>query len=355
MHVNQLGDEIFISVYIPNKGVHTFTSFNQLTQWKKLGVIADTDKLNSASYMRSALSKQGNISKRILTFTVNKPYVKAKAKFFIQNDKGNDWLDITAQVTANAISDGSKTNYIFDHKSAFSNTAVIGDNKIFVAWEDHSYLVPTILINYSLNGGISWLKKPVFINYPGTNIQRYPKFLKGDSSLWMIFSQFGFKASDMSKPPLYATKVAVVNNRNSLTTINLPKISLEKIISKEEKLKLLKKRAKEFWDYRVERDYMKTYEYYEPMYRALFNKKAFLGTQGKIDFLDVKLGDVDMNGNIAVMDTDVTISISMFKTIEDVTADPSPPKKHRVKARWGWFYDNWYLLPETLFDRRRDF
>ena len=34
-------------------------------------------------------------------------------------------------------------------------------------------------------------------------------------------------------------------------------------------------------------------------------------------------------------------------------ATTSTPKD--VDARWGWFHDNWYLMPHTLFKRDYDY
>ena len=67
-----------------------------------------------------------------------------------------------------------------------------------------------------------------------------------------------------------------------------------------------------------------------------------------------KLGDVKRIGNIAIMDTTLTFVLGGNKEKQMVSTDDGKAKTSTMKARWGWFYDNWYIMPDALFDRRRD-
>lgn len=353
MKVDRLGDELFVSVFIPKKGVHTFLKHDSQDPWNSLGVLPNTDGLNFASVMQTVKSKNKEGIKRIITFTSKSLYQQNHVKFYEIDNDTSGWRDITAQITRKPIiPDESAEGYAYS-KLQFSDLAVLNDNFIIAAWEDHTYLVPTVVYNFSIDGGLTWNKSPLFINYPAKNVQKSPTFLEGSNRLWLLSSQFDLSLKAIANPPLYGQKVAEVDD-NGLIHFYLPTEQLGKHFSEKEKMALLKKREKEYWDYKTTGQHGKTYPYLEPIYRSIYSEDMFARSKSLITYVDYKLGKVkEKVGNVVIMETTITFVLGGTPK-GGISTDDGKAKTAKMNVRWGWFHDNWYVMPDALFDRRRD-
>ncbi len=353
MHIERSGDELFASIFIPKKGIYTFSmQLGRGQSWKSLGVLPGTEKLISASAMHAMIINNKVNVKRIITFTAKSLYQQNRVMFF--ESTGNaEWRDVTAEITRRPIvSSDTAEGYAYT-KLQFSNLAEFGGSLVIAIWEDHTYLVPTIVYNYSVDGGVSWKKEPLFINYPTTNVQKYPKFLKNNKRLWLLSSQYDLSLKAIGNSPIVANKVAELNDKGNIV-FYLPSKPLEKNIPEKKKLAILKKRAKEYWNYKIKGEFAKTYDYLEPIYRSVYTRDMMIKAKSLLTYKGFKLGDVKRIGNIAIMDTTLTFVLGGNNDKKMVSTDDGKAKTSTMKARWGWFYDNWYIMPDALFDRRRD-
>lgn len=355
MHVDRSGSELFVSVFIPGDSLYTFNSNDGVVSWKQMGKVPNTNVFTNVDLMHSVLTKNKGETKRILSFTAKELMKKYTVKFYEYDKLESQWRDITLQITRKPITSGLTEEMYLYSKVTHPDIAAIGDKFVIAAWEDHSYLVPTVVYNYSLDGGETWQKEPLFINYPAKNIQRYPTFLNVNNGLYLLTSQFDLSLKGMASPPLFVNKVAEADKDNHIV-FYLPTKSLAVNLTKSEKLKLLNKRAKEYWDYKIKGEFAKTYPYLEPIVKTVFTEKMFKAGSTFIKYISAVPGEVKLFGdheNIAVMKTKMKLSLLGNK--EGISDEEKKPKEVDMNVRWGWFYDNWYLMPDNLFDRRMDF
>ena len=50
-------------------------------------------------------------------------------------------------------------------------------------------------------------------------------------------------------------------------------------------------------------------------------------------------------GRIAVK---VSVSVTQNLLPSDDLMEPTPPQEKNLTSRWGWFHDDWYLIPPQL-------
>ena len=347
MNINKFGNELFISIFLPKVGVFTFNSEKELTQWQKSKVLAASEGIKTISYFHSAKNKNGD---KFLSFVFSPKSGKDKVKLFRNLANSDDWKDITQEITAK-----EKENKQKPYDAETKSTAIVVesflDNGIIVAWQDYTSIISSTLVNYSKDGGKTWLDEPFAIATPGKVLTQDPYFVKGDTKLWLIVSYFDVLEGKGGSRLFYLPLLEKTSKGNVVLNA-YPVDSFQKKISKEKKLSMLRKRTNEFWRHRVAEEYDKAYEFFDPLYRLQFKKIPFLQTQGKIRYLKAKSGKIEMYDNIAFVDTKITFSLTVFDKVPGIQSEPSVPQEREMKGRWGWFYDNWYLMPQTLFDNR---
>ena len=347
MRTVQVGTELYSFLFVPKKGILVFSSTEKGSKWQQEKTIPNTAALVFASGIKTFLNK----NKLFLTFTQREKQKKDGIELYVLDLSSKQWArktgDLGLPLYPKDRAENTKTKTVNATLTGLKNGIIV------VAWEDHRYLMPTVMLNASKDGGETWLKTAFPLLKPGKVISKFPSLLAGDDKFFMIFTYSNTEGVQVLSQSLYLATLATKPLASGATLV-LPPADIGEIISDKDKIARLKQRADAFWTLRIEEKYAETFAYFDPLYRTLFDKNNFLKSQGKIKFIKYAGAEITLHGLIGVVDTDVEFTIPMFATLGGVAEAP-PPQKRKMNARWGWFYDNWYLMPETMFDRRYEF
>lgn len=235
-------------------------------------------------------------------------------------------------------------------KSTYPDITSIPGVGVLVVWEDYRTLVPSVYYDLSKDDGKTWLDKPKPLTTPGLVLAKDPKIVMGQDKLWLNY----FMVELNGKQP-QGTRVYQEYSKSSDGSIDLPKI--EVTMPSPEKLKeRLVERANKFWALREERKWEETWPYMEPVYRERFDKAQWLGQQGKLSFSKTVVDEnsVVITGNIGILDANVDVSVNQ-QVAKEGLLEAAPPKNQKVEMRWGWFYDDWYFMPDIIFGNHLEY
>ena len=90
----------------------------------------------------------------------------------------------------------------------------------------------------------------------------------------------------------------------------------------------------------------KEWAYLDPIFRSFTTQVKWLQQREMFDYIDAKVEDINLKGAIAVVKMSITYKLNAkFATgklsqVEDIHKDVT-------MTQWGWFYDNWYLIPDN--------
>ena len=94
----------------------------------------------------------------------------------------------------------------------------------------------------------------------------------------------------------------------------------------------------------------------EPVYRERFDKAEWLAQQGKISFSKTVVDENSINiiDNLAILNANVDVSVTQQVSKEGLL-ESAPPKQQTVEMKWGWFYDDWYFMPDVIFGNHLEY
>ena len=119
------------------------------------------------------------------------------------------------------------------------------------------------------------------------------------------------------------------------------KMNMVDDLGSPEKVALLSDRAHEFWTATIGGDFEKTYEIYDPFFRANFNKHWYLLRTGKIIYHEYEIKDIKVEGNVGkvTLRTKWSMDKLKFKSGQTEGAEEVPAE---FVETWLYIYDNWY-------------
>ena len=227
-------------------------------------------------------------------------------------------------------------------RGGYQDIAILDDGAILTVWEDYRYVLPVILMSYSLDQGESW-SVPAFINKPANSkahaVEKFP-FIMTTKNTAQIF----FEYSDLKEGGIpYATTKTI-----KLISPRQQKLNFEEalVISGEDKKKKLIKRFDELMKARVSKNWEKAWRFLDPVYRNLYSKKSWISSRDRIEYLDYEFISAKVEGSEGK--TSVIFRFNIGNSVQGVTADAAhlKNKKKSSEMPWGWFGDDWYLIAE---------
>lgn len=227
----------------------------------------------------------------------------------------------------------------------------LGDKGLFAAWNDYRHLNSTVYVSYSQDGQ-AWSSNSRFMSTPGKHYVKLLKLVPGKDSIWVLSKVLGSDGKKMLEN-IYFQKVKIENKLIALSE----KIEDRQYLSKEKSKLRLEKRSKEFWKLRQEAKWESTWQYFDPLYRMKFGKNNWLRTQGKIRYGEFKLNEVEISDDdtLGLAKGELEVGINAMATPAGDLVEASPFKVQKLSGKWGWFYDDWYFMPNPFYLKIHDY
>jgi len=234
-------------------------------------------------------------------------------------------------------------------KSTYPDVIDAGTAGVYVVWEDYRPLVPSIYMDISKDHGKTWLSKPIPLTTPGLVVAKDPRLLLDNKQLWLTYFMVQLDGKNPAGQRVYQSFPKEGDS------FKLPEIQVAAPAADKLKDRLIE-RANKLWALREERKWEETWDYMDPVYRERFDKAQWLGQQGKISFSKTVVDEnsVKITGNVGILDANVDISVPQ-QVAKEGLLESAPPKQQKVGMRWGWFYDDWYFMPQVIFGEHMEY
>lgn len=334
--VDTNGGNILLVAAYPKKGLLGFWGTESLASkglsWVDLGAVKGTENVNEISWLRPVISNNGTKTAYIIEKDAGVKYHIEVANVDVKKAKWGEVFRVDRVKNKNV---DTKATY-FDLKS-------LPNGEFAIAWEDYKNLIPTLLFDYTEDKGKNWRKKPIELTRGGLSQIRYPNLFVALDKLMITFEWD--ISRDRTFPRLSYMQIPLDKTGSLSKVIAAP---LPKKILKKERKAMLKKMVAQFMDYRVKKEWEKTWGFMDPIYQMVTNKRSWLSNMGYVTYEKYNIGRIIVDDKFATVNLDMTISLpQQFR--EGELMEPSPPKKSKIETKWLWFYDRWYFYPSSTF------
>lgn len=267
---------------------------------------------------------------------------KVRADVAVLSTKSHEWASAARHLDADKGHELTKSTY---------PDIISKDSTVLIVWEDYRSLVPTLYMDLSKDNGKTWLPIPKPLTTPGRFVAKDPRLIIGKDKLWMTYFLVVLGGKNPEGNRVYQEYTYHMPNGD----FNFPDIKLKKPNAEELKGKLID-RVNKFWALREDRKWEETWDYMEPVYRERFEKSEWLNQQGKLGFSKTVVDEetVVITDNIAILDANTEVSVNQ-QVAKEGLLESAPPKAQKVEMRWGWFYDDWYFMPDIIFGNHLEY
>jgi hypothetical protein len=218
----------------------------------------------------------------------------------------------------------------YEHTRSWLPRIAVAGEKVIAVWEDTRDIRAAVRIRLSPDRGKSWLSPDSGISDAKCHAMR-PRVSIKDRVFWIAWNQFG-------------------NDNMTETALVLKAVTWEKALawssrpmvypSDNERMKLLRQRANEYWKGMVEKDQKTTYELHDPFYKAFIPYAQYAGRLNPIKYLNFDLQDIKIEGNVATVKIKLTYEVPKIKVME--TEFNQPPKEATLEDTYIFVDGTWY-------------
>lgn len=328
-----VGDKVYLMAVL-TQGLVVFEK--QLSgEWIQIkGVAPDSDKA-LVSYIKTASDEKYLYITYIYVDGVDK---KSWHTELVRLDlETKEWVQ--GKYRFDAVANAS----LGEMRGGFQDVSVLETGEIIVVWEDYRGILPGIFINYSNDKGKNWLVTPVPLVKIGLSYSQKP-FIKLDGkAINIYFAQTMLK--DQTRPVSKTRKIFLtVPQISRLRGYEYPNQSSARTELKKRMVELMELRGMEK---KGLDDYEKEWVFIDPIYRANVRKASWMSTRDLFRYSeDYNIKTVEVTGALAKIRGNMTFSLENdLPGIEKKFL--LKDKKQEYMAKWGWFYDNWYIIPEA--------
>ncbi len=233
--------------------------------------------------------------------------------------------------------------------------------EVILVWEDWREIRSRLYASYSNDFGKSWsIKNLALPHHPNLNqgLRSVGHDIWTDSKdqIHVISPQANSDRLDEYD----LTKISFsVDDLKGLERAALPgaKVESDSAPDQEQQAKAreeaLRARSSAFWAAMIEGDHQKTYEFYDPFYKASTNSLLYQVRMGRIKYSQFDIGEIKIEGNVGTTEAEVMASVPPFKAPKTGEIIEKPEKAVPVKDRWLWIDGEWYREFYSQVDERR--
>jgi len=328
-------DDKLVLLAVLNKGLVAFVK-NLSDSWVQVkGIAPNTNKAKIVSYIKTATDNK--------KLYVSYVYVG-------EGVRREGWNTELSRLNLQSLQWENKS-YRFNeiagevklpNRSGYQDVAVLSNGTIFVVWEDFRGILPAIFINYSTDGGATWLEKPYSLTKLGVESAEKPMLKASDNQLNVLFNVFTLK--DETRPLVRTRRVILPSPEgDNFLKLGLYQYKHKDKASQEEKLK---KRMEELVKLRLSHEFEKEWDLLDPIYRNTRKKLSWMANRSLLRFTKQSVDSVEVERNIGHVKGKAVVE---FTDQLEAGAELNKQKKKNGKdydMKWGWFNNNWYMVPE---------
>jgi len=249
---------------------------------------------------------------------------KEKVYLFRSQDNGTTWIGPIPL-----------RHHPFDNtKARFPYVVSNGDGEVVVVWEDWREIRPGIYFNYSKDYGATWQEEDIPITFPG----KEPVGLNPLTEGLFYYQGDYYLVAERYRDDAFRDKDLILYKFSPDGLRRLPSSSerVPERVSEDH----LRERIRESWDAFMNDDYERAFNLSDPFFRARNRVEDYLTRRGRIKYHSYRIGDIDIEGNVAKVNMEIEYSIPkiMFKG-KVITR---PRTKVNFIETWVFVYDDWY-------------
>lgn len=323
-------DQVYVVGFVPEQGLLAFRSADMGRRWAPLGVLPVSGPDETMSYLRAVVSGD-NV---LVSYTLQSERHKFQVYVATLATATGAW-----QSPPWRLDRGKDRDYA---KASFVELATLPNGAVIAVWEDFRPLLPGVYLDYSADGGKTWLAAPQPLTEPGRLVAMNPRLLVSASEVVVIFDQWR-TAARLRRDAAYLT--LPYRPDSGLALAEFPAV---KVMPLAESLQRIRQRAEEFWTLRTQGKFAETWDYFDPVYRARVGSKDIFvqsQTQGRLAFIAFKLGEPVVDGVFGRIPVDLTYTAPFQVIGGEMPLESPPPREVSFSQEWLWFYDDWYMVP----------
>ena len=103
----------------------------------------------------------------------------------------------------------------------------------------------------------------------------------------------------------------------------------------------LQERVEQYWHAMGERDWVATYAFLDPYTRAAFPLQGYVNRRGPIDYSNLEIEAIRIEGPIGYVDVSVHAEIPR-RRLPGTVVNPPEPRQVSIQQRWLWLDGDWY-------------
>ncbi len=229
----------------------------------------------------------------------------------------------------------------------YQDISILKDGSLVVVWEDYRSILPSILMNYSIDKGKTWQSKPIPLNKMGLESSSHPFVKSLGENKYSIFFRY-YVLANAIKPKTSTRQITLPSPKSTeFSKIQFPK---ETLPNKAQSISLLKKRVTALLALREHKNLenmQKEWKFLDPIIKASQPQLEWLKKRDLFDYMSSKIESITIKGAYVYVKISFTYKLNASFLKGGNKEEGDSIKKEVGVLQWGWFYDNWYLIPDN--------
>ncbi len=331
-------DGLMAMYFTLESGIVVVRSEDNGVSWQQPTPIPNTEILGSQG-LHIAHNNHGNIC---VAWPGPAKLNRKKADIFVScsSDHGRSWPQAPTRLDADPV-----------QKSHSLEPAIAMDDvgRTVVTWWDSRDIRADIYVNYSLDGGSTWLKQDLRVNNNiGEQISRFPALATDNQShfflVWAEAQSDGVESDfRLAYESLKLPEFARFTFQGRTATLN-PSLTPSQVEPPRERLL---ERVRETWDGYLRQRYSVLYKQMDPFFRARTRDIDFISKISRMTYINYEIMEdtVKIDDRMAEVKVKITYRADNIPVVGTGQRSISIPETTEVITdRWIWIDNDWYRL-----------
>nr|WP_295772474.1 sialidase family protein [Rhodoferax sp.] len=322
-------DTIVVAGDVLGRGVLAVVSNDAGAQWQTVGVAPGTEKTENSGLR--VLQRNGFAN---LVWMKSADNAKIQIMHARLDTKTAAWMGEGAKRLDVKVYDNTK--------SMFPEIVAVDGGRLVSAWSDYREIVPNVYLSVSNDDGKTWQPATPMMDLAKEWPAGFARVLPWSNGIAIAQAQ-----RDAFKFGNERFVVKHVTFEEMISAARQASVGARELVG-ESKVEGLRQRLDEFWSARTGANFDKTYGMFDPAYRALNSKEAYLESLGPITYLSYAIGDISVKGNEAKVK--VTTKYEIKPTVLPSLSKPFQvaPTDVTAEITWVWIVDDWYQVYSSV-------